>query len=317
MSLPSLTCGTSVDTSIHYYHSHEYGQDHGQEYHDQDNQQETLDRGHRGDEITYPCLFAILNCHQAFTNPEYWKTHVLSHFRTFEPPAIARCPFCLPSPLSSGSESGSGLMSGSASEPTSPGSEQSPSESGSGSGSGSEPTSPVSGSTSELDGTMGTFVNTPHTRAWDALLDHLVSHYQQQHHNLHLHQHHNRNQQGDPQTRHREQQYRTGKLDFELLRYLYTLRLITEEQWKAAVQLGVVPGSPADRRGEQSVRDRVGRADEPFWGLFSERRERQRARHGQDHGYGHGHGRGRGREGPGNRHSPGERRPGRIVLSSC
>lgn len=67
--------------------------------------------------------------------------------------------------------------------------------------------------------------------------------------------------------------------DFELLRYLFRLRIIGEEEWKAAVQLGVGPGSPgAGSRGEQSVRRRVGSADEPFWGVFSVRRQRERER---------------------------------------
>lgn len=67
--------------------------------------------------------------------------------------------------------------------------------------------------------------------------------------------------------------------DFELLRYLFRLRIIGEEEWKAAVQLGVGPGSPgAGSRGEQSVRRRVGSADEPFWGMFSARRQRERER---------------------------------------
>lgn len=48
------------------------------------------------------------------------------------------------------------------------------------------------------------------------------------------------------------------------------------------MQLGVVPGSPgAASRGEQSVRRRVGSADEPFWGVFSPRREREREREGE------------------------------------
>ena len=293
MSVPSLTSGTSLDTSLHdhglegYHHgeSHEPVRDHDHDHdHDQgDTHHHHHHRNDNGDEPTYPCLFDILNCHQSFTNPEYWKTHVLSHFRTFDPPAIARCPFCP--------------------------------------GSGSEPTSPVSSPRSQLAGSIGsvsvsvsvsessstdestestdrgeqrttTFINTPHTRAWDALLDHLVSHYQQR---------------DGHRSNHREPQKQ--RTDFELLRYLYTLRLITEDQWKAAVQLGVVPGSPSDRRGEQSVRQTVGRADEPFWGLFSPRRERRRQRHSPGR---NSRSPGRGPGGPG-----GPRGPARIVLSSC
>ncbi|KAL4910161.1 hypothetical protein BDW74DRAFT_144550 [Aspergillus multicolor] len=42
----------------------------------------------------YICLFHILDCHDTFGDFEQWKTHVLSHFRTHEPPDTARCPLC-------------------------------------------------------------------------------------------------------------------------------------------------------------------------------------------------------------------------------
>ncbi|RDW90452.1 uncharacterized protein DSM5745_02227 [Aspergillus mulundensis] len=42
----------------------------------------------------YICLFHILDCHDTFDDCEQWKTHVLSHFRTHEPPDTARCPLC-------------------------------------------------------------------------------------------------------------------------------------------------------------------------------------------------------------------------------
>lgn len=251
MSLPSLTSGSSV-ASIHQSQSPSHGFGHG--YHDYTRYPHGQDYGHSHDygyghghdnqTIRYPCVFSILNCFQTFTNAEYWKTHVLSHFRTFEPPAIARCSIC-PSPASASAS------------PSSPSPGSSPRSSpASESEAGPEPQpQPEPEPEPEPQLQPATFVNTPHSRAWDALLDHMISHYQSP---------------SQPSSRHRQ------RTDFELLRYLYTLRLITEDQWKAAVQLGVVPGSPTDQRGEQSVRQRVGSADEPFWGVFSPRRERGR-----------------------------------------
>lgn len=216
---PSTNTSTSVDTGLasellitHDILDHDPQADAHDDAHAPDENNENENESDDNDTISYPCLFPILNCHETFTNLEYWKTHVLSHFRTHDPPSTARCPIC-PSPSSS-------------------------------------PTSPVA--------TTGTtFTTTPQTRAWDALLDHLATtHYQPGH-----------SRRTPPPLR----------PDFELLRYLFRLRIIGEEQWKAAVQLGVVPGSPgAASRGEQSIRRRVGSADEPFWGVFSPRRERER-----------------------------------------
>ncbi|KAL5363483.1 hypothetical protein BJX96DRAFT_155793 [Aspergillus floccosus] len=42
----------------------------------------------------YICLFPVLDCHDTFDDAEQWKTHVLSHFRTHDPPDTARCPLC-------------------------------------------------------------------------------------------------------------------------------------------------------------------------------------------------------------------------------
>lgn len=170
-----------------------------------------------GQGITYTCLFPILNCHETFTDIAHWKTHVLSHFQTHEPPSTARCPIC---PL------------------TSP---------------------PLSTTTTATTQPETTFTNTPTTRAWDALLDHISATHSPAGHTL-----------------------TNTRPDLELLRYLFRLRIIGEEQLKA-VQLGVRPGSAAYGRGQEGVRVRVGREEEPFWGVYSRRRER-RGREGREGG---------------------------------
>lgn len=169
----------------------------------------------------YTCLFHILNCHETFTNPEGWKTHVLSHFQGHEPPSTARCPFCL-----------------------------------------------------------STFpTTTPHThvytRAWDALLAHIdIAHYRHDH----------------------ALSLANTRPDFELLRYLYNRRIISEEQLKA-VQLGPGPGpgpgsGPRSERGSGSGNAGyhhhhhrgidTRETEEPYWGSFSWRRERRAERGGRE-----------------------------------
>ncbi|KAL3445151.1 hypothetical protein BJX65DRAFT_163927 [Aspergillus insuetus] len=139
----------------------------------------------------YICLFHILDCHDTFDDTEEWRTHVLSHFRTHEPPDTARCPLC-------------------------------PAE---------------------------RFSSTPHQRAWDLLLDHMeTSHYQQ------------------------GQTLAGSRPDFELMRYLYNLRVISVDQFKA-MQLAPQPSSPAYHRRQEPVRASVGSSDEPYCVPYSRRRE--------------------------------------------
>ncbi|KAL4783069.1 hypothetical protein BJX76DRAFT_268561 [Aspergillus varians] len=139
----------------------------------------------------YICLFHILDCHDTFNDPEQWKTHVLSHFRTHEPPDTARCPLC-------------------------------PAE---------------------------RFSSTPHQRAWDLLLEHVdVAHYQQ------------------------GQTLAGSRPDFELMRYLYNLRVISVDQFKV-MQLAPQPSSPGYHRRQEPVRASVGSSDEPYCVPYNRRRE--------------------------------------------
>ncbi|KAL5051571.1 hypothetical protein BDW71DRAFT_202734 [Aspergillus fruticulosus] len=139
----------------------------------------------------YICLFHILDCHDTFDDCEQWKTHVLSHFRTHEPPDTARCPLC-------------------------------PAE---------------------------RFTSTAHQRAWDLMLKHVdVAHYRQ------------------------GQTLAGSRPDFELMRYLYNLRVISVDQFKA-MQLAPQPSSPAYHRRQDTVRASVGSSDEPYCVPYSRRRE--------------------------------------------
>ncbi|KAJ5175914.1 uncharacterized protein N7482_001791 [Penicillium canariense] len=60
--------------------------------------------------------------------------------------------------------------------------------------------------------------------------------------------------------------------DFELMRYLYGLRLISDAQFKA-MQLAPAPSSPAYHRSQDGVRASIGSADEPYCAPYSRRRE--------------------------------------------
>lgn len=60
--------------------------------------------------------------------------------------------------------------------------------------------------------------------------------------------------------------------DFELMRYLYGLRIITDAQFKA-MQLAPAPSSPAYHRSQDGVRASIGSSDEPYCAPYSRRRE--------------------------------------------
>ncbi|KAK6826747.1 hypothetical protein P875_00053402 [Aspergillus parasiticus SU-1] len=142
---------------------------------------------------TYICLFYILDCHHTFDDVEQWKTHVLSHFRTHEPPRTARCPLC-------------------------PGER---------------------------------FSDTPDQKGWDRMLDHVdVAHYQ------------------------RGQTLAGSRPDFELMQYLYRLRIISVDQFKV-MQLPPPPSSPAYHRSQEPVRANIGSSDEPYCAPYSRRREQR------------------------------------------
>ncbi|KAG0160652.1 hypothetical protein PDIDSM_8182 [Penicillium digitatum] len=67
--------------------------------------------------------------------------------------------------------------------------------------------------------------------------------------------------------------------DFELMRYLYGMRVITDAQFKA-MQLPPAPSSPAYHRSQDGVRASIGSADEPYCAPYSKRREeRMRGQH--------------------------------------
>ncbi|KAK9847767.1 hypothetical protein MYU51_018283 [Penicillium brevicompactum] len=62
--------------------------------------------------------------------------------------------------------------------------------------------------------------------------------------------------------------------DFELMRYLYGMRVITDAQFKA-MQLPPAPSSPAYHRAQDGVRASIGSADEPYCAPYSKRREQR------------------------------------------
>ncbi|KAI9934873.1 hypothetical protein ASPWEDRAFT_175598 [Aspergillus wentii DTO 134E9] len=96
--------------------------------------------------------------------------------------------------------------------------------------------------------------------AWDAMLDHLdVAHYQH------------------------GQTLAGSRPDFELMRYLFQMRIISEDQFKV-LQLSPARGSPGYHRSQDTVRARVGSSDEPFCAPYSRRREERRR--GQRRGIG-------------------------------
>lgn len=139
----------------------------------------------------YICLFHILDCHRTFDDPDQWRTHVYSHFRTHEPPRTARCPLC-------------------------PGER---------------------------------FSDTSTDKGWDLMLDHVVgAHYLQ------------------------GQTLAGSRPDFELMQYLYRLRIISVDQFKV-MQMPPPPSSPAYHRAQEPVRASIGSSDEPYCAPYSRRRE--------------------------------------------
>lgn len=85
--------------------------------------------------------------------------------------------------------------------------------------------------------------------AWNRMLDHVATdHYQQ------------------------GQTLAGSRADFELMRYLYGLRIITDAQFKA-MQLAPAPSSPAYHRSQDGVRASIGSSDEPYCAPYSRRRE--------------------------------------------
>ncbi|KAJ5907699.1 hypothetical protein N7495_000381 [Penicillium taxi] len=63
-----------------------------------------------------------------------------------------------------------------------------------------------------------------------------------------------------------------SRTDFELMRYLYGCRIISDAQFKA-MQLAPAPSSPAYHHSQDGVRASIGSADEPYCAPYSRRRE--------------------------------------------
>ncbi|KAJ5569570.1 uncharacterized protein N7459_009000 [Penicillium hispanicum] len=88
-----------------------------------------------------------------------------------------------------------------------------------------------------------------HASAWNRMLDHVATDHFRHGHTL-----------------------AGSRPDFELMRYLYGLRLISDAQFKA-MQLAPAPSSPAYHRSQDGVRASIGSSDEPYCAPYSRRRE--------------------------------------------
>lgn len=96
----------------------------------------------------------------------------------------------------------------------------------------------------------------PTSTAWDRMLDHVATDHFRHGHTL-----------------------AGSRPDFELMRYLYRLRIISDAQFKA-MQLSPAPSSPAYHRSQDPVRASIGSSDEPYCAPYSRRREeRRRSQH--------------------------------------
>lgn len=95
------------------------------------------------------------------------------------------------------------------------------------------------------------FSDTPEQKGWDRMLDHVdVAHYQ------------------------RGQTLAGSRPDFQLMQYLYRLRIISVDQFKV-MQLPPPPSSPAYHRSQEPVRANIGSSDEPYCAPYSRRREQR------------------------------------------
>jgi hypothetical protein len=61
--------------------------------------------------------------------------------------------------------------------------------------------------------------------------------------------------------------------DFELMRYLYRLKVITQDQFKAIEFLQ--PASPTYQQPQGTVRTSIGTFDEPLYSPYNRRREQR------------------------------------------
>ncbi|KAJ5974460.1 hypothetical protein N7481_011670 [Penicillium waksmanii] len=196
----------------------------------------------------YTCLFHMLDCHESFDDENNWTTHFVDGD---------------PNPLSSpvpGADEEEQEVSEDEAEKRNGNTLISPSSSPRrtsirrvDSGTDVRPDGPYTRIDNEID-------LQPHqSTAWPKLLDHVAAH------------------------------YRTGqtlagsRADFELMRYLYGRRIISDAQFKA-MQLAPAPSSPAYHASQDGVRASIGSSDEPYCAPYSRRRE-ERLR-GQQKGLG-------------------------------
>ncbi|KAJ5232437.1 hypothetical protein N7468_005393 [Penicillium chermesinum] len=194
-------------------------------------------------ERAYACLFYMLDCHDSFDEVAEWKIHVLSHFRTHPPPRTARCPICPNTKFTDGMDDETDSRDNESSAPSTPLSDRDASDP----------------SHRRRSSTLQASSQEPgQSSAWDRLLEHVASAHYQHGHTL-----------------------AGSRPDFELMRYLYGRRIISDAQFKAT-QLAPAPSSPAYHRSQDGVRANIGSSDEPYCAPYSRRRE-ERAR-GQQRG---------------------------------
>lgn len=88
-------------------------------------------------------------------------------------------------------------------------------------------------------------------RSWDAMLEHAAHEHFDKGHSL-----------------------AATRPSFELMKYMYQSKIITEDQLKA-IQLCPSPDSPAYDPSQDAVRARIGSSDEPYCSTYSPRREKR------------------------------------------
>lgn len=220
----------------------------------------------------YTCLFHMLDCHESFDDEINWTTHVLSHFRTHPPPQTARCPLCPNTKFVDGDPN---PLSSPVPGPDEEGGEEEDKDEDEAKNIKASP-SPRRTSIRRVDSGTDVRPDGPYTRidheiepiftqshyqstAWPRLLNHVAAHYRA------------------------GQTLAGSRADFELMRYLYGRRIISDAQFKA-MQLAPAPSSPAYHASQDGVRASIGSSDEPYYAPYSRRRE-ERLR-GQQNGVG-------------------------------
>ncbi|KAJ5604552.1 hypothetical protein N7510_009706 [Penicillium lagena] len=180
----------------------------------------------------YGCLFHMLDCYESFDEIAEWRTHVLGHFQTHPPPPTARCPLC---PNVKFTSSGAVTSTGALLMLENRASHES-----------IQDPSPLPTPTLIL---ASEHEQEQPPSAWSHLLTHVATVHYQHGHTL-----------------------AGSRPDFELMDYLYRLRVISDAQFKA-MQLPPAPSSPAYHRSLDGVRRSIGSADEPYCAPYSRRRE--------------------------------------------